>query len=46
MRSVISGRLGLDINWSAYLNIVNLPCNNQEKHDALDNRPPLDARIR
>lgn len=29
-----------------YLKIVNLPCDNQEKHDALNDRPPLDTRVR
>ena len=38
--------LRLNIDASAYLKIVNLPCDNQEKHDALNDRPPLDTRIR
>ena len=35
-----------NIDARAYLKIVNLPCDNQEKHDALNDRPPLDTRIR
>jgi hypothetical protein len=38
-------RVSLNVNARAYLEIVNLPCDNQEKHDALNNRPPLDARV-
>lgn len=29
----------------AYLKIVNLPCDNQEEHDALNDRPPLDTGV-
>ena len=31
---------------STYLEIVNLPCDDQEKHDALNDGPPLYAGIR
>ena len=36
----------LNVGSCAYLKIVNLPRNNQEKYYALNDRPPLDARIR
>ena len=42
---IVSGRFG----WKsihAYFKIVNLPCDNQEKHDALNDSPPLNTRVR
>ena len=33
------------LNARAYLQIVNLPCYNQEKHDTLNDRPPLNTRV-
>lgn len=38
-------RVSLNTNTRAYLEIVNLPRYNQEKHDALNDRPPFDTRV-
>lgn len=43
---VINGRFGPTERPHTHLKIVNLPCDNQEKHDALNDRPPLDTSIR
>lgn len=42
---MISGRFCQTLDHT-HLKVVNLPCDNQEKDDTLNDRPPLDARIR
>lgn len=44
-REAISWRFG-GMSTRTCLKIINLPCDDQEEHDALNDRPPLDTGVR